>query len=131
LRRRRRFGVRPGALVVFACLCASPWCNPRGEWGTLAPNLLLRQRLRRWAPPLVVGRPLPPAPTCVLDRRIVIQRIRSVRLMSKPPPPVNPRLDLAVLQTKPRGSLDLQAGPPTVIVSSQIGPVFFVLAQEV
>jgi hypothetical protein len=32
---------------------------------------------------------------------------------------------------KPRVSLDLQVGPPTVIVFSRIGPVFFVLAQEV
>jgi hypothetical protein len=47
---------------------------------------------------------------------------------SNPPPPVKPTLTLAVLQRKPRVSLDLQAGPPTVIVFSRTGPVFFVLA---
>jgi hypothetical protein len=36
-----------------------------------------------------------------------------------------------VLQRKPRVSLGLQAGPPTLGFFLRLGPVFFVLAQEV
>jgi hypothetical protein len=85
----------------------------------------------RLAPPLTAGQPPPPAPTGYLSHRIMIQWIRSVPPRAKPPSAGQRSLDFAILQRKPRVSLDLQAGPPTVIVFLQIDPGFFVLAQKV
>jgi hypothetical protein len=47
------------------------------------------------------------------------------------PPRVKPSLTLAVLQGNPRVSLDLQAVPSTLGFFLGLGPVFFILAQEV
>jgi hypothetical protein len=89
--------------VEFACACSSFRCFSRGVWSTPTPY-----------PPCAAARRRAPPPTRHLGRRILIRRIRSIRPGQTRHRRVKPTLTLVVLQGKPRISLDLQAGPPTV-----------------
>jgi hypothetical protein len=82
--------------------------------------------LRRRSPSRAAARARMPLEPPDLDPT---DQIHSPRV--KPPNAGQPSLDRTVLQRKPCVSLVSQTGPSTVIVFSQIGPVFFVLAQEV
>jgi hypothetical protein len=109
--------------VEYAVSFSASWHFSHGVWSTPSPYPPCAAA-RRWPAAAARARASSwssdPDPT---------DRIRPAR--SNPQPPVQTRLDLAVLQGNPHSSLVSQAGPPTLEFSLRLGPVFLVLALEI